>query len=74
MGDPTIICDSGASCHMSHSLTGIINYRGPNAYIQTANGARYVIKGYGDLPLTFRSSPSDVPRLLRDVAHVPSLN
>ena len=43
--------------------------------IKTASGKRYLIEGYGDLPLTFRSSSSgEVPLLLRDVAHVPSLS
>ena len=74
MGDLTVICDSGASCHMSHSSTGMLNYRESNAYMRTASGTRYPIEGYGDLPLTFRSSSGDVPLLLRNVAHVPRLN
>ena len=32
VGDLTVMCDSGASCHMSHSSTGMINYRESNAY------------------------------------------
>ena len=35
---------------------------------------KYPIEGYGDLPLTFRSGRGEVPRLLRDVAHVPCLS
>ena len=72
--DLTVICDSGASCHMSHLSTGMINYRESNAYVRTASGSRYPIEGYGDLPLTFRSSSGDIPLLLRSVAHVPRLN
>ena len=30
VGDLTVICDSGASCSMSHSSTGMINYRESN--------------------------------------------
>ena len=59
---------------MSHSPTGIINYRESNAYMRTASGARYPIEGYGDLPLTFRSSSGNLPPLLRNVAHIPRLN
>ena len=65
---------SGASCHMSHSAIGMLNYRESNAYMRTASGSRYPIEGYGDLPLTFRSSSGNVPLLLRNVAHVPKLN
>ena len=64
VGDLTVICDSGASCHMSSS-TGMMNYRESNAYVRTASGVRYPIAGYGDLHLTFRSSTGDVPMLLR---------
>ena len=64
VGNLTVICDSGASCHMSHLSTRIINYRESNAYMRTASGARYLIEDYGDLPLTFRSSSGDVPPLL----------
>ena len=74
VGGLTVICDSGASYYMSHSSTGMINYRESNAYMRTASGARCPIEGYGDLPLTFRSSSSNVPMLLRNVAHVPRLN
>ena len=74
MGGFTVICDSGASCHTSHSSTGMINYRESNAYMRTASGARYPIGGYGDLPLTFRSSSDNVPLLLYNVAHGPRLN
>ena len=74
VGDPMVLCDSGASCHMSHSSTGMMSYRKSNAHLRTASGARYPIEGYGDLPLTFRSSSGDVPQLLRIVAHVPSLD
>ena len=43
--------------------------------MRTASGKRYYpVEGYGDLPLTFRSSSGEVPLLLRDVAHVPSLS
>ena len=74
VGDLTVICDNGASCHMSHSATGMLNYRESNAYMRTASGSRYPIEGYGDLPLTFRSSSGNVPLLLRNVAQVPKLN
>ena len=56
VGDLTVICDSGAACHLSHSSTGMMNYRESNAYMRTASGARYPIGGYGDLPFTFRYS------------------
>ena len=72
VGDLAVIYDSGASCHMSHSATGMLNYRESNAYMRTASGSRYPIEGYGDLPLTFRSSSGNVPLLLRNVAHVPN--
>ena len=74
VGSLTVLCDSGASCHMSHSATGMLNYRESNAYMRTVSGSRYPIEGYGDLQLTFRSSSGDVPLLLRNVAHVPKLN
>ena len=74
MGDLPVICDSGASCHMSHSSTGMINYREANATMRTASGKRYPIEGYGDLPLIFRSSSGEVPLLLCNVAHVPSFS
>ena len=75
VGDLTVICDSRrASCHMSHSSTGMINYRESNAYMRTVNDARYPIEGYGDLPLTFRSSSGNISLLLRNVAHVLRLN
>ena len=74
VGDLMVICDSGASCHMSHSATGMLDYRESNAYMRTASGSRYPIEGYGDLPLTFRSSSGNVPLLLRNVAYAPKLN
>ena len=52
----------------------MLNYRESNAYMRTASGSRYPVEGYGDLPLTFRSSSGNVPLLLRNVAHVPKLN
>ena len=52
----------------------MINYREANATMRTASGKRYPIEGYGDLPLTFRSSSGEVPLLLCDAAHVPSLS
>ena len=61
MGDLTVICDSGASCHMSHSSAGMLNYRESNANMRTASGEIYPIEGYGNLPLTFRSTSGDVP-------------
>ena len=73
MRDLLVICDNGASCHMSHSSTGMINYREANATMRTASGKRYPIKGYGDPPLTFRSSSGEVPLLPCNVVHVPSL-
>ena len=75
MGDLPVICDNGTSCHMSHSSTAMINYhREANATTRTASRKRYPIQGYGDLPLTFRSSGGEVPMLLCNVAHVPSLS
>ena len=74
VGDLTVICDSGASCHMSYSPIRMMNFRKSNAYMRTVSGVRYPMGGYGDLPLTFRSSSGDIPLLLRNVAHVPSLN
>ena len=74
MGDLPVICENGASCHMTCSSTGIINYREANTFMRTASSKRYPIEGYGDLPLTFRSSSDEIPLLLRDVAHVPSLS
>ena len=73
MGDLPVNCDNGASCHMSHSSTGMINYREANATMRTASGKRYPIEGYGDLPFTFRSSIGEVPLMLCHVAHLPSL-
>ena len=73
VGDLTVICDSRASCHMSPSATGMLNYRESNAYMRTASGSRYPIEGNGDLPLIFRSSSGNVPLLLRNVGHVPKL-
>lgn len=40
MGDLMIICDSGASCHKSHSLIGMLNYRESNANMRTLIGER----------------------------------
>ena len=51
-----------------------MNYHESNVYMRTASGAKYSIEGYVDLPLTFRSSSGGVSLLLRNVAHVPSLN
>ena len=73
-GGSPVNYDNGASCHMPHSSPGVINYREANATIRTASGKRYPIEGYGDLPLTFRSSSGEVPLLLCNVTHVPSLN
>ena len=74
VGDIPVICDNGASCHMSYSSTGMLNYRETNAFMRTASGKRFPIEGYGDLPLTFRCSKGELPVLLRNVAHVPSLS
>ena len=74
MGDLPVMNDNGASCHMSHSSTGMVDYREANATMRTASGKRYPIEGYGDLPLTFRSSSGEVPLLLCNVAQVPSLS
>ena len=74
MGDLPVICDNGASCPMSHSSSGMMNYRKANATMRTASGKRYPIEGYGDLSLTFRHSSGEVPLLLCNVAHVPSLS
>ena len=35
MGNLPVICDNGASCHMSHSSTGMINYRESNSTMLT---------------------------------------
>ena len=75
VGDISAICDNGASCHMSYSSTGMINYREAKTFMKTANGTKYSVEDdYGDLPLTFRSGRGDVPLLLLDVAHVPCLS
>ena len=76
MEDLPVICDNGASCHMSHSSTGMINYREANASMRIASGQRYPIDGCDDFPLTFRSinSSGGVPLFLCNVAHVPSLS
>ena len=74
MEDLPVICDNGASCHTSELSTGMINYRKADATMRTASGKRYPIGGYSDLILTFRSSSGEVPLLLRNVAHVPSLS
>ena len=60
--------------HVTLHLTGMINYRKVNCTMRAANGKIYRIEGYGDLPLTFRSSRGEVPLMLCDVAHVPSLS
>ena len=74
LGDLPVICDNGASCHTSHSSTGMIHYREANATMRTASGKRFPIEGYGDLPFIFLSSSGEVPLLLCNVAHVPSLS
>ena len=74
MGDLPVICDNRASCQTSELSTGMINYRKANATMRTASRKRYPIGGYSDLLLTFRSSSGEVPLLLRNVAHVPSLS
>ena len=74
MGDLPVIYDNGASCHISHSSTGIIKYREANATMRKARGKSYPIEGYGDLPLTFRSSSGEAPLLLCDVVHASSLS
>ena len=56
--DLTVICDSGASCHMSHTATGIINYRVSNTYMRTASGARYPIEGVVVKAIRLRSAPT----------------
>ena len=70
MGDLPVICDNNASCHISHSSTGMINYREANATMRTASGKRYPIEGYGDLPLTFRSRSGEVPRCCSATMHM----
>ena len=59
---------------MSHSSTGMINYREANVTIRTASAKGHPIEGYCGLPPIFRSSSGEVPLLLRKVAHVPSLS
>ena len=57
MGDLPVVFDNGASCHMSHSSTGMVNYREAKATIcTTSGGKRYPIEGYDALSLTFQSS------------------
>lgn len=58
MGDTGVICDNGAFCHMTYSSTGMINDQLPRSenVQRTDHDARCPIGGYGDLPLTFRSS------------------
>ena len=51
--DFPVICDKGASCHMSHSSSaGTLNYRYANITIRTASGKIYPIEGCGGHPLT----------------------
>ena len=38
VGNISVICDNGASCHMSSSSTGMINYRETKAFMKTASG------------------------------------
>ena len=74
MEDLPVFCENGASCHMSYSSTGMINYRKANTTMCSASGKMYPIGGYSGLILTFRSSSGEVPLLLRNVAHAPSLS
>ena len=75
MGDlPVLLCDNGVSYYISQASTCIIGNRQPNATMRTARGKRYPIEDFGDLPLTCRSSGGEVPLLLCDVAHVPSVS
>ena len=53
MGDLPVICGNGASCHVSHSSTGMVNNRETNTTMRTASGKSYEIDGNGDLPHTF---------------------
>ena len=48
--DISAICGNGASCHMSYSYTGVINYHEAKTFMKTASGTRYPIEGCGDLP------------------------
>ena len=73
-GDVPVICDSGASYHMSVLSTGMFNYRESNATMRTASGEKCSIEGYGDLSLTLRSSSGGIPLLLKNVSHVPRLS
>ena len=59
---------------MSYLSIGMINCRKDNATICTASGKKSPLEGYGDLPLAFRLRSGEVPLMLRDVAHVPSLS
>ena len=72
--DLPVVCDNGVSCHISHSSTAMVIYSEVNATMRTASGKRYTFEGCGDLPLTVRFCSGNVPVLLRDVAHVPSLS
>ena len=71
-GDVPVIDDSGASCHISCSSTGMFNYRESNATMRTASGEKRPVEGYGDLSLTFMSNSGNVPLLHKNVAHVRS--
>ena len=61
VGDISVICDNGASCNMSYSYTGVINYREAKTFMKTASGTRYPIEGCGDLPQTFCSGREEAP-------------
>ena len=53
---------------MFYSSTCIMTYYSEaNASMCTASGKKYPIEGYGDIPLTFRSSRGEVPLLLCDI-------
>ena len=44
VGDLPVICDNGASCHISHSSADMISYREANDTMRTASGKRYPIE------------------------------
>lgn len=73
--DIPVICDIGRRViYVSCSSTGIFNCHDSNISMRTTSGEKCPIKGYGDVPLTLRSTSSKVSLSLRNVEHVPSLS
>ena len=60
---------------LSHSYISMMKYREASSTMLTASGKRYLIEVVTVISsLPFRSSSGEVPLLLCDVAHVPSLS